>query len=104
MAWKETTAMEQKIEFITEWRSGAYSITELCRQFNISRPTAYKYINRYEQEGLQGLYEKTRSHSNHPNKTKDYIEDSIVALRKKHPRWGAEKIWMLLQRQSLVSG
>jgi transposase len=91
MAWKETTAIKQKIEFITEWRSGAYSITELCRRFNISRPTAYKCINRYEQKGLQGLYEKSRSPGNHPNKTKDYIEDSIVALRKTRPRWGAKK-------------
>lgn len=97
MAWKETTAMEQKIEFITEWRSGIYTITELCRQFGISRPTAYKYIDRYEKEGLEGLYEKSRSHSNHPKKTKGYIEDSIVSLRAKHPRWGAEKIWKLLQ-------
>ena len=55
MTWKETTKMEQKIEFITEWRSGNYTITELCRQFEISRPTAYKYIDRYKKEGLEGL-------------------------------------------------
>jgi hypothetical protein len=35
MTWKETTTMEQKIEFITEWRSGNYTITELCREFLI---------------------------------------------------------------------
>lgn len=99
MVWKETTTMEQKIEFITEWRSGIYSITELCRQFSISRPTAYKYIERFEKEGLEGLYEKSRAPSNHPNKTKDYIEDSVVALRRKHPRWGAEKIWKLLEKK-----
>jgi histone acetyltransferase (RNA polymerase elongator complex component) len=44
MPWKESTIMEQKIEFICEWRSGNYTITELCRSFEISRPTAYKII------------------------------------------------------------
>lgn len=97
MAWKETTMMEQKIEFINEWLSKIYSITELWRQFEISRPTAYKYIARYKNEGLAGLRERSRSPKRHPNKTKKNIESAIIKLRKKHPRWGGEKIWKLLQ-------
>jgi len=96
MAWKETTTMEQKIDFINEWRSRNYSIAELCRQFDISRPTAYKYIKRYEKEGLDGLKERTRIPLNHPNKTPWEIEEKIINYRKKHPRWGGEKIWKLL--------
>ena len=55
MPWKETTIMNQKIEFICEWRTGKYTITELCRQFSISRPTAYKLIDRFENMGYEGL-------------------------------------------------
>jgi transposase len=55
MPWKESTIMEQKIEFICEWRTGKYTITELCRVFKISRPTAYKTIARFENEGYEGL-------------------------------------------------
>lgn len=98
MTWKETTTMEQKIEFITEWRSGNYTITELCRQFEISRPTAYKYIKRYEKEGLEGLKEHERKPFNHPNKIPSEIEEKIITYRKKHPRWGGEKIWKLLHK------
>lgn len=47
MPWKDTTIMEQKIEFICEWRTGKHTITELCRSFEISRPTAYKIIARF---------------------------------------------------------
>jgi transposase InsO family protein len=99
MAWKETTSMEQKIEFITEWRTGRYHLTELCRAYGISRPTAYKYIKRYQQEGLTGLQEKSRAPTVHPNKTPDVIERTIVEWRKRHPRWGGEKIWKLLHKQ-----
>jgi len=33
MYWKDTMIMEQKIEFICEWRTGKHTITELCRSF-----------------------------------------------------------------------
>ena len=69
MPWKETTTMEQKIEFICEWNSQKYSISELCRAFEISRPTAYKLINRYEKFGIEGLVEESKAPSNHPNQT-----------------------------------
>jgi len=48
MVWKAKTKMEQKVEFIHEWLTQKYTITELCRSFNISQPTAYKLIYRYE--------------------------------------------------------
>jgi len=58
MPWKDLTIMEHKIEFICEWKTGKYTITELCKHFNISRPTAYKIIARFENEGYEGLLEK----------------------------------------------
>jgi len=33
MPWKETTTMEQKVEFICEWLTENYTITELCNEF-----------------------------------------------------------------------
>jgi hypothetical protein len=35
MPWKERTTMEQKNEFICEWRTGKYTITELYKNFEI---------------------------------------------------------------------
>ena len=96
MPWKETTTMEQKIEFICEWRTGKYTITELCKNFEISRPTAYKLINRFEKQGFEALKEKSRTPKYHPNATKENIVDGILKLKKKHPRWGAKKIKKLL--------
>lgn len=96
MTWKETTKMEQKIEFITEWRSGNYSFSELCRQFDISRTTGYNYIKRYRKEGLEGLKERSKAPIRHPDKILPEVEKEILAYRKKYPRWGAQKIWKLL--------
>ena len=87
MPWKETTTMEQKVEFICEWRTQKYSITELCKVFNISRPTAYKLISRFEQDGLEGLKEHSKAPKKHPNSTKDEVVKNILKLKEKHKRW-----------------
>ena len=96
MPWKETTTMEQKMEFICEWRTQKFSITELCKAFGISRPTAYKLIQRFEKYGMEGLIEKSKTPKNHPNKTKEEIEKRIIKLKEKHRLWGAKKIRRLL--------
>ena len=70
MPWKETTTMEQKVEFICEWNSGKYTITELCNAFGISRPTGYRLIQRYEKHGIEGLLEQSKAPINHPNRTR----------------------------------
>ncbi|MCZ4410030.1 helix-turn-helix domain-containing protein [Cryomorphaceae bacterium 1068] len=96
MPWKVSTTMEQKIEFICEWRTGKYTITELCRSFEISRPTAYRLIDRFEKLGFEGLKEQSRSPQNHPNSTPENIVESILKLKGKHKLWGAKKIRILL--------
>jgi transposase InsO family protein len=96
MPWKVKTTMEQKIEFICEWRTGKYSITELCRSFEISRPTAYRLIDRFEKLGFEGLKEQSRSPERHPNSTPENIVESILKLKSKHKLWGAKKIRILL--------
>ena len=96
MPWKETTTMEQKVEFICEWLTQKHTITELCRAFEISRPTAYMLIHRYEQKGIEGLLEHSKAPINHPNRTDQNIEKKIISLKGKHSRWGAKKIHRLL--------
>jgi len=102
MPWKVTTTMEQKIEFICEWRTGKYTITELCKSFEISRPTAYKLISRFENEGFEGLKELLRAPGKHPNATKENIVGSILKLKKKYKLWGAKKIRELLFKEFTV--
>ena len=97
MPWKETTTMEQKIEFICEWRTQKYTITELCKSFEISRPTAYKLITRFEEKGFDGLRELSRKpKKSHPNKTAEKVTNGILKLKEKHKLWGAKKIRILL--------
>ena len=91
--------MEKKLEFIRLWQSGQYSISELSRSFEISRPTAYHTIRKYKKYGKSGLLDQSRAPLSHPNRTSLEVERRIVKLRKHYSRWGAEKIWKLLHRE-----
>jgi transposase len=48
MPWKETCAMDQKIQLIGDYLGLSYSITQLSEIYRVSRNTVYKWINRYE--------------------------------------------------------
>ena len=50
MTWKGVTIMGQRLRFIAEYLEGYFSVAELCRQFEISRKTGYKWINRYTED------------------------------------------------------
>ena len=80
MPWKETTKMEEKQEFILHWKSGNYTISNLADMFEISRPTAYKYIKKYEEYGIVGLLDDARGARFPHNKTPDHQEKKLIAI------------------------
>lgn len=92
MGWKEVTIMSQRLEFVTLSQKEGSNISNLCRRFNISRKTGYKFINRYKEEGFQGLYGRSKRPKNNPNTTSQDIEQLILDLRDKHPAWGGRKL------------
>ena len=99
MPWRDMSIMDSKMEFINEYRSGAWTMTELCRQFGISRPLGYKYLRRFEKQGFSGLEEASRAPKAHPNQTPARQEAMILELRREHPNWGAEKLLVILKEQ-----
>ena len=55
MPWKERTQMSLRLEFVKFALAEDSNIAELCRRFDISRKTGYKWIKRYLQLGEAGL-------------------------------------------------
>src|SRR6266404_9853332 len=99
MPWKESSAMEQRIQLIADWLSGDYSKSELCRGYGISRPTADKWIERYGERGVQGLEELSRVPHTHPNQTPEELRAMIVETKLSHQRWGPKKVVDYLGRE-----
>jgi len=103
MPWQETDAMEQRIEFVVRARQKQCGMSELCREYGISRKTGYKWLRRHEEVGsLSQLKERSRRpHGRSPWATPQELEEKVVALRQLHG-WGARKIHLLLEREGIV--
>lgn len=99
MAWKVDSMENLKQKFILLYQTDKFSISELSRQFGISRPTAYAILNRFQTEGWDALEERSRAHRTHPGTTDPTIEQAFLQQRSLHPRWGARKLLVLVQRQ-----
>lgn len=99
MPWMEETKVEQRLRFVTKVREEGVSVAEACRQFNISRPTGYKWLERYEEEGLDGLEDRSRAPDEIPHKTDEEVEELICALREQYPTLGPKKLRAWLKRE-----
>lgn len=82
---------------IGEYLSGGYSVSELARRRGISRKTAIKWIDRYEQEGSEGLEDQSRAPHHHAHAISEKMEQRILELKARWPLWGAPKIHVKLQ-------
>jgi transposase len=77
---------EQRQRFLEDYQLNYYSITELAERFGISRKTAYKWINRFEEDGQAGFHEQSRRPHSCAWQTESAIVEELVALRKAHTR------------------
>lgn len=92
MPWKETGAMKERFAFVSRYRSGLFGVSQLSEEFGISRKTAYKWIERFEEEGLEGLRDRSHAPHNTPHKTKPEIARQVVQMRVQHRTWGPCKV------------
>jgi transposase InsO family protein len=99
MAWKGVTVSEQRENFLRDYGLKYFSLTELAESYSISRRTAYKWIERYEELGRRGLEDQSRRPHSCPWQTPEVIAEELVKLREKHPNWGPKKLLDLMERK-----
>jgi len=46
MSWRETSLMDERLEFVREYETELFTMTELAAQYGISRKTGYKWLDR----------------------------------------------------------
>ncbi len=99
MPWKVSGVVEKRRQFVEQWLSEEWTMTELCVRHGISRQAGYNTLDRYQQAGWEGVEEHSRAPRRHPNQTAAEIEQQIVELRHQHMRWGPRKLKAVLARQ-----
>jgi transposase InsO family protein len=103
MVWKERSRVDERLLLVGEYIKGERPMAELCREFGVSRKTAYKWLGRYETDGPTGLADRSRAPLRHPQRVEQVVIEALVQARKSHPHWGARKIvaWLARKQPSL---
>src|SRR5260370_3356345 len=91
MPWKECSVMDERLRFVSRLLDGE-AMTDVCREFGISRKTAYKIYQRYQKLGREALSDRSRRPVRYANQLPPQIEGLIVSPNRKQPHRGARKI------------
>lgn len=88
--------MDQRVAFIADWLRDEWTMTALAERYQISRRTAYKWVDRYEADPAHGLAERSRAPHAHGRAMAEDLRAAVRALRRAHPRWGPKKLRAIL--------
>ena len=102
MPFEERSIMSQREEFCRLATAEGANVRELCRRFGVSPTSGYKWIERWQAEGREGLADRSRRPLTSPGRTSEAVEAQVLAVRREHPRWGGRKIRRVLQREGLA--
>ena len=85
MPWKECSVMDERLRFVARLLDGE-AMTEVCREFGVSRKTGYKIFDRYKEQGLAALSDRSRRPVRYANQLPEQIEGLIVRLKAEKPQ------------------
>jgi len=90
--------MDERLRFVARLLDGE-AMSKVCREFGISRKTGYKIFDRYKEQGLEALSDRSRRPIRYANQLAPQVETLIVSFKRDKPHWGARKIRELLVRR-----
>lgn len=98
MPWKVSNPVDLRMEMMVRLSQGE-RLTDLCREYGISRKTGEKFKKRFRELGVAGLQDQSRAPRVIPHKTPPELVEVILAERRVHPTWGPRKLKEVLERR-----
>jgi len=98
MSWMARGLQHARAEFVMIAREADVNVSEACRRFGISRKTGYKWLDRYETSGMDGLVERSRRPKSNPLQMSGDVVVDLVKLHEAHWDWGPKKLRARLKR------
>ena len=93
----------QRLKWFDYYNSGDHNARLTCRHFDISPQTFYRWKKRYNPRHLENLEDHSHrpDHLRQPGYSVELVE-TVLRLREEYPRWGKEKLTVLLHREGFA--
>jgi putative transposase len=91
MPWRETCTMEERMRFVLAAREEGAVMSRVCAAFGISRDVGYKWLTRFDLEGVEGLRNRSRAPHHHGRSREAELVEDVLALHERYG-WGPKKL------------
>ena len=96
-------AARRRLKWMDYYRQCGRNARLVCRHFDISPQTFYRWLRRYSSENLITL----EGRSQRPRRLRQptwssELEQAVLVLRRRYPRWGKDKLAVLLRGEGRV--
>ncbi len=103
MRRKETPSFRQRKQMIEDILNLEYGVTVASRIWGVSRKTVYKWLKRYQAEGVSGLMDRSHAAHSCPHRTPAEVEEAIVKVRRAHPEFGPRRILAYMRHHGIYA-
>jgi transposase InsO family protein len=100
MPFVETCRMEERVRMLAEYDTGNWSVSDLCRRYEVCRDTFYEWRKRRESGAADWFRDRSHAPQHCSHQTNAAVKDTIIALRRRFPHLGPRKLLAKLGRQA----
>jgi transposase-like protein len=95
---REMSVAEQRYKAVLAVIADGRTVTEVARDWGVSRQTMHVWLARYE-EGLEGLSNRSHRPAHSPHQMPAAWEAKVLETRRAKPYWGARRLALELTRK-----
>jgi transposase InsO family protein len=99
MPFRETCRMEERIRMLSDYDSGNWSVSDLCRRYGICRDTFYDWRARRASGALDWFADRSHAPLHCPHAIEAELRDEIIRLRRRFRYLGPRKLLAKLKRE-----
>ena len=88
MPFKETCRMKERIRMLSEYDTGNWSISDLCRRYGICRDTFYEWRKRREGDTAEWFVDHSHAPLHCPHRTEAAISEAVISPAPALPTFG----------------
>src|SRR5712692_1638764 len=100
-AMREISVTEQRYKAVLAVIAEGRTVGEVASEWGVCRQTMHRWLARYENDGLEGLGDRSSRPTHYPHQMPPGVEAMVLEMRRAHAYWGARRIAFELARKGV---
>jgi len=99
MPFRESSRLEERVAMMADYDTGSFTVSELCREYEVSRPTFYGLVKRRASGDAAWFVERSHAPLSCPHRTPEAVCAAVLEVKRRFPRFGPKKVRARLLRE-----